>query len=201
MVNCIMYKLLPVTFVLLLVLPLYGQQTNRRTRPQRQRPATQQTEQPAQPQQQQQEEYPQQWWYVPEVPKPQQPEEPKVVVYRYGKLPADVLKQVPWFEQLDKDHDGQVSLYEWRLAGLDVNDFKKYDLNDDGFITIEEIQRLMRRFTSTSSETTNGASARQRQSPLRPDPEHERQSSRQETLQPHYPPPLSPQSDPDTPPE
>jgi hypothetical protein len=58
------------------------------------------------------------------------------VVYRAGKLPEKGLP--PWFKQLDTDNDGQVALYEWRLAGKDLAEFKQWDRDDDGFITPEE---------------------------------------------------------------
>lgn len=58
------------------------------------------------------------------------------VVYRAGKLPP---KGMPlWFKQLDMDGDGQVALYEWRQAGKNLDEFKFWDRDDDGFITIEE---------------------------------------------------------------
>jgi Ca2+-binding EF-hand superfamily protein len=58
------------------------------------------------------------------------------VVYRAGKLP----KELPaWFQQLDTDHDGQISLYEWRMAGKPLQEFAHYDRNDDGFLTAEEV--------------------------------------------------------------
>jgi Ca2+-binding EF-hand superfamily protein len=58
------------------------------------------------------------------------------VVYRAGKLPT---KGMPlWFKQLDTDGDGQIALYEWRQAGKNLDEFKFWDRDDDGFITIEE---------------------------------------------------------------
>jgi Ca2+-binding EF-hand superfamily protein len=47
----------------------------------------------------------------------------------------------PWFHDLDTDHDGQVSVCEWRQGGKQLSDFREYDLNDDGFITAGEVRR------------------------------------------------------------
>jgi Ca2+-binding EF-hand superfamily protein len=59
-------------------------------------------------------------------------------VYRAGKMP----KEPRWLEELDTDKDGQVGLYEWRRGGKDLDDFRTYDPNDDGFITAEEALRV-----------------------------------------------------------
>ncbi len=48
-----------------------------------------------------------------------------------------------WFNDLDTDADGQVALYEWREAGKNLDDFKVFDYNDDGFIIEEEILRYI----------------------------------------------------------
>ncbi len=47
----------------------------------------------------------------------------------------------PWFDTLDTDGDGQVSLDEWRAAGRVIAGFREYDLNDDGLITPRELTR------------------------------------------------------------
>jgi hypothetical protein len=57
------------------------------------------------------------------------------VVFRAGKLPKEL---PPWFKQLDTNRDGQVALYEWRKGGKDIDEFREWDRNDDGFITPEE---------------------------------------------------------------
>jgi Ca2+-binding EF-hand superfamily protein len=51
----------------------------------------------------------------------------------------------PWFKELDTDEDGQISLQEWRQAARRVADFRKYDLNGDGFITPEEVLRIVKK--------------------------------------------------------
>jgi Ca2+-binding EF-hand superfamily protein len=51
----------------------------------------------------------------------------------------------PWFTVLDLDMDGQVGLYEWRMAGLNLNEFRKYDRNGDGLITPEEMLRQVKK--------------------------------------------------------
>ena len=62
----------------------------------------------------------------------------KPTVLRFGKLP----KNLPaWFIELDQDKDGQVALYEWRAGKKNLDEFKQWDLNDDGFITPEEALR------------------------------------------------------------
>jgi len=59
-------------------------------------------------------------------------------VKRTGKLPPNL---PVWFKQIDLDGDGQVSLFEWQKAGKDIEEFIKLDLNDDGFLTVEEVLR------------------------------------------------------------
>jgi Ca2+-binding EF-hand superfamily protein len=50
-----------------------------------------------------------------------------------------------WFKAFDKDHDGQISLQEWRKGGKKADEFRRYDLNDDGFITAAEVLRVIRK--------------------------------------------------------
>ena len=42
------------------------------------------------------------------------------------------------FGDRDRDHDGQIGLYEWRLSALAV--FRQLDVNRDGFLTPRELQ-------------------------------------------------------------
>jgi uncharacterized protein (TIGR03067 family) len=63
---------------------------------------------------------------------------------RYGPDGSPVKALPAWFNELDKDQDGQVSLYEWRKGGKNVKDFRKYDLDGDGFITTDEILRTVK---------------------------------------------------------
>ncbi len=64
----------------------------------------------------------------------------KPVVFRVGGKQPPGLPD--WFNRLDTDKDGQVALYEWRVAGKSMDDFKTWDLNDDGFITAEEASKV-----------------------------------------------------------
>jgi Ca2+-binding EF-hand superfamily protein len=70
-------------------------------------------------------------------------------VYRAGKMP----KEPRWLEELDTDRDGQVGLYEWRRGGKNLDDFRTYDHNDDGFITAEEALRIY------NAQRANGGSS------------------------------------------
>jgi hypothetical protein len=70
-----------------------------------------------------------------------QPAEGRPRVYRKGRMPKGL---PPWFEQLDRDGDAQVGLYEWKAAGRPVDDFVAMDLNGDGFLTAEEVLRYQK---------------------------------------------------------
>ena len=58
-----------------------------------------------------------------------------------------------WFKDLDTDHDGQIALYEWRKAGKALAEFRLYDLDDDGFITPEEVSRYMQSHPDPKTKT------------------------------------------------
>jgi EF hand len=85
----------------------------------------------------------------------------KEVVFRAGpggKMPAGI---PPWFEKLDIDGDGQVALYEWRKGGKPLDEFKDWDLNDDGFISPEEAVKVQTALgkPGTSNSTASGPPA------------------------------------------
>jgi Ca2+-binding EF-hand superfamily protein len=64
----------------------------------------------------------------------------KAVVYHAGNLPKDI---PDWFKQLDSDGDGQIGLYEWKAGGKTLDEFRKIDRNNDGFLTIDEVMRYV----------------------------------------------------------
>lgn len=67
---------------------------------------------------------------------PPEDDDKKPTVYRAGKLP----KELPdWFQKIDVDNDAQIGLYEWKKSGRPLDEFKKWDRNNDGFITINEV--------------------------------------------------------------
>jgi Protein of unknown function (DUF3106)/EF hand len=82
------------------------------------------------------------------VPEPTPDVRHKPVVYRAGQIPAGL---PAWFAETDTDQDLQVALYEWKDRGWSVDEFRRRDLNEDGFLTIEELQRFL--------SQTNDASA------------------------------------------
>jgi hypothetical protein len=80
-------------------------------------------------------------------------EEERPIVHRPGKLP----KGLPdWFAKLDTDNDGQVGLYEWKEAGRPIDEFRKLDRNGDGFITVEEALRSVKKTASASANAGGG---------------------------------------------
>ncbi|MFQ3593561.1 MAG: EF-hand domain-containing protein [Gemmataceae bacterium] len=79
---------------------------------------------------------------APTVTPPPPSTENRPLVFRYGKLPTRDLPS--WFVDLDNDKDGQVGLYEWRAGGKLTSEFRKYDINGDGFITAEEVLLVQR---------------------------------------------------------
>jgi Ca2+-binding EF-hand superfamily protein len=75
-----------------------------------------------------------------------------------AKLPSNL---PAWFRDCDTGSDGQVALYEWKRKKRTVRDFHKYDLNEDGFITIEEMIRSGNfALTGKTPKTTRGLRAK-----------------------------------------
>ena len=77
------------------------------------------------------------------------------LVFRYGKLPTRDLPS--WFVDLDKDKDGQVGLYEWRAGGKLTSEFRKYDVNADGFLTAEEVMLVQKNDDAKDAKATTFA--------------------------------------------
>jgi Ca2+-binding EF-hand superfamily protein len=76
--------------------------------------------------------------WMPPMPDLPFDEEVRPPTYRSGNAPREV---APLLFQVDRDRDGQIGLYEWRVQGRDIDDFVRMDRNNDGFLTIEEILR------------------------------------------------------------
>ena len=72
-------------------------------------------------------------------PEEQQRKRPTSVI-RAGNLPRDFP-----FADLDRDTDGQIGLYEWKESGRPIAQFLAMDLNNDGFLTVDEYYRWKRR--------------------------------------------------------
>ena len=68
-------------------------------------------------------------------------EEERPVAMRYGKLPQGL---PGWYNELDTDTDGQISLYEWRKGSKEMKEFKEMDLNGDCLVTADEYLRFAR---------------------------------------------------------
>lgn len=92
------------------------------------------------------------WTRDLEEDKPKGIPDVKRIVYRFGHLPKDLPK---WYEELDKDKDGQVGLYEWKAAGREVSEFLAMDANGDGFVTVEEIFRYQKALVAKKAEGGN----------------------------------------------
>jgi Ca2+-binding EF-hand superfamily protein len=70
-------------------------------------------------------------------PAPAEDEERKrPTILRAGNLPRDFP-----YASLDRDLDGQIGLYEWKEAGRRIAEFLPMDLNNDGFLTVDEYFR------------------------------------------------------------
>ncbi|HEX3148173.1 MAG TPA: EF-hand domain-containing protein [Gemmataceae bacterium] len=54
--------------------------------------------------------------------------------------PAATKAKLPdWFYKFDLDQDGQIGLYEWKKMGRPTAEFLEMDLNNDGFVTADEL--------------------------------------------------------------
>jgi Ca2+-binding EF-hand superfamily protein len=84
---------------------------------------------------------------------PDQPDDPKRVVYRVGKLPPEL---PAWFAQIDTDKDGQIGLYEWKSSGRQLDEFFAMDANGDGFLTPEEVLGYLKK-ANGGAQAANGA--------------------------------------------
>jgi hypothetical protein len=69
-----------------------------------------------------------------------------------GKMPG-------WFMEYDADKDGQVALWEWKEKGGDLEKFREWDLNGDGFITPDEVLRLTKHQNAVASKDDPAAPA------------------------------------------
>lgn len=83
-----------------------------------------------------------------EEPKKEEPPPRKSMRWHtaWERLPKGLPK---WFYEIDIDEDGQIEMWEWAedwteegWTTEDVEEFKKYDLNDDGIITPEEVLKV-----------------------------------------------------------
>jgi hypothetical protein len=83
------------------------------------------------------------------------------LVYHSHNLPKDL---PAWFQELDTNHDAQISLYEWKVSGRPIADFLRMDRNNDGFLTVEEVLFYMAETgqlgTNTSRDARPGGAAR-----------------------------------------
>ena len=66
----------------------------------------------------------------------------RVINRSRGNLPEGLPS---WFVELDKNGDGQIALHEWVEGGQNIGEFRRYDQNDDGLITAEEVLRYLNR--------------------------------------------------------
>jgi Ca2+-binding EF-hand superfamily protein len=90
--------------------------------------------------------------------RPGEPDEPaederkRPTILRAGNLPRDFPYGI-----LDQqgDNDGQVGLYEWKGAGRRIGEFVTMDLNNDGFLTVEEYYRWRKQSQGDSGRNTS----------------------------------------------
>jgi len=69
-------------------------------------------------------------------PPAEEEERKRPTLLRAGNLPRDFP-----YASLDTDLDGQVGLYEWKQSGRRIGEFLPMDLNNDGYLTVDEYYR------------------------------------------------------------
>lgn len=72
--------------------------------------------------------------------------------FKKPTLPGNVPS---WYSENDKDGDGQLSMNEWPADKME--EFKKYDRNGDGIITLEEAMRTVPKAAPVVAATTTPA--------------------------------------------
>jgi Ca2+-binding EF-hand superfamily protein len=91
------------------------------------------------------------------APAPEEEEIKKPLVYHAGNLPKDI---PDWFQKIDSDGDGQIGLYEWKSSGRSLDEFRKIDRNNDGFLTIDEVMRYVADQKNSGGASGNSMTAR-----------------------------------------
>lgn len=76
-------------------------------------------------------------------------------VIRAGNLPRDFP-----YAMFDSDGDGQIGLYEWKSSGKRINEFLGMDLNNDGFLTVDEYYRWKKTDDEANGRSAGGMFAR-----------------------------------------
>jgi len=85
-------------------------------------------------------------------PLTEEEERKRPTLIRAGNLP----REFP-FAALDRDGDGQIGLYEWKEAGRRIADFLPMDLNNDGFVTVDEYFRWKKQSDELAMKNGSGA--------------------------------------------
>jgi len=89
----------------------------------------------------------------PDAPPPAEEEERKrPTILRAGNLPRDFP-----YSSLDTDLDGQVGLYEWKAAGRRISEFLPMDLNNDGYLTVDEYYRWRKQGDEIAMKSGTGS--------------------------------------------